>query len=124
MIKELNHFYHAHNALWENDFESRGFEWVDFADQQNCVISYLRKGTDKILLCIHNFLPSYHPDYIVNVKNVRQLHEVFNSDAEKYSGSGKHTLKPVILHDHSGYPYGVQLQLAPLATMIFEINFN
>ena len=44
MVKELNHLYHEHRALWERDFDYTGFEWVDFSDRKNSVISYLRKG--------------------------------------------------------------------------------
>ncbi len=47
MVKELNHFYLEHPALWERDFNHETFQWVDFADTQNSVISYLRKSSEE-----------------------------------------------------------------------------
>lgn len=122
MLKELNHFYLKNRALWERDFDYTGFEWVDFADTANSVISYLRKGSNGILLCIHNFTPQYHPDYFVRLKNSSFLEEIFNTDSEKYGGSGKINGLVEIVHDHTGYPIGVKIALAPLATMIFRVD--
>ena len=91
MVKEINHFYLQHASLWQHDFDHQGFEWVDLHDRSNCVISYLRKGQHGVLLCVHNFTPQYHQDYVVRLGYLKNAREVFNSDAEKYGGSGKLT---------------------------------
>lgn len=122
-VKEMNHFYLGKRCLWERDFDWTGFEWVDFADYKNSVISYYRKGSDGLLLCVHNFTPQCHPSYFLPVRNAKSLREVFNSDAVKYGGSGKSCPHPDIVRDGSGYSYGVNIGLAPLATMIFEVDF-
>ena len=123
MFKELNQFYLSHPALWSHDFSAEGFEWVDFADRKNCVISYLRKGRGRYLLCVHNFTPSYFSDYIVHLFNVEHIREVFNSDEEKYGGSGKRCEKLELVRDLFGKTTGVNLSLAPLATLLFEVEF-
>jgi 1,4-alpha-glucan branching enzyme len=123
MIKDLNHFYLTHSILWERDFDHTGFEWVDFGDRQNCVISYYRKGRDGLLLCVHNFTPNYHGNYFIPAAGIKGLRELFNSDAEKYGGSGKVNAHPRINHDSLGVPVGIEIQLSPLATMIFEVGF-
>ncbi|MES2121353.1 MAG: 1,4-alpha-glucan branching protein GlgB [Chlamydiota bacterium] len=115
-FKEMNHFYHAQRALWEYDFEERGFEWIDCSDKANSTLSYLRKGNDCYLLCVHNFKSHYFPDYYVPLSNVSSIREVFNSDREEYGGSGK-------INSHVSITSGVQIQLAPMATMIFEVRF-
>lgn len=117
MVKELNHFYLEHPALWEKDFDHTGFEWVNFHDRDNCVISYLRKGTNSLVLCVHNFTPQYLSEYIVPLNNVRNAAEVFNTDAAKYGGSGKVNTSISVRKNE------VAIQLAPLATMIFEVEF-
>jgi 1,4-alpha-glucan branching enzyme len=122
-FKEINHFYHSSKALWEYDFDFRGFEWIDLSDLNNCVISYLRKGSSHYLLCIHNFTPNYVPSYFVRLQNAASVREVFNTDREEYWGSGKINLEVAIVRDHQERPVGVQVQLAPLATMIFEVHF-
>lgn len=116
-FKEMNHFYHAQRALWEYDFEPRGFEWIDCSDSSNATLSYLRKGNDTYLLCVHNFKPHYFPDYYIPLKNMTAIREVFNSDREEYWGSGK-------INHNVAITSGVHIQLAPLATMIFEVRFG
>jgi 1,4-alpha-glucan branching enzyme len=123
MVKELNHFYKNTNALWEKDFIHEGFEWVDFADRQNSVISYLRKGMHSQVLCVHNFTPNFHQEYVINLPNIRLIKEVFNSDSERFGGSGKINYQISILKDSCGHSYAVRIQLAPLATMIFAIEY-
>jgi 1,4-alpha-glucan branching enzyme len=121
MVKELNHLYLQHGCLWERDFQYDGFEWVDFHDRQNSVISYLRKGSWDRILCVHNFTPTYHGEYIIHLPGVSQIEELFNSDNERYGGSGKTNPHPEIIKDASGNPSGLKVHLAPLATMIFKV---
>ena len=122
MVKELNHFYLDHAALWEKDFSGETFDWVDFADQQNSVVSYFRNGKNERLLCVHNFTPVYHSDYVLHMGNFGYVEELFNTDAEKYGGSGKLNVHPEIIRDFNGQPIGLRIALAPLATMIFKIS--
>lgn len=123
LVKELNAFYKKQNALWERDFDYQGFEWVDFADEQNSIISYLRKGAKGQLLCFHNFTPTYHPSYFVRLANVAKIKEVFNSDDQIYGGSDKKNNQIEIVRNSAGHAIGLNLQAAPLATMIFEVDF-
>lgn len=117
MIRDLNRFYHEHPALWERDFDASGFDWVDFSDSNNSVVSYLRKSSSEYLLCVHNFTPNYHGEYHLPLARVKTLVEMFNTDASKYSGSGKVNTHPRFSESH------VTIQLAPLATMIFKVSF-
>lgn len=123
MVKDINHLYLSNNILWERDFEHTGFEWVDFFDRQNSVISYLRKGSHGQLLCIHNFTPSYHEEYIVHLRNLASVQELFNSDHERYGGSGKKNASPQIICDKYGHASALKIKLAPLATMVFQVAF-
>lgn len=124
LVRDLNHFYLHSNALWENDTDYNGFEWIDYNDRQNCVISYLRKGHQSTLLCVHNFTPHYHENYSVRIKGVWNIREVFNTDALRYGGSGKENSNPQIVRDREENPISVNIHLSPLATMIFAIDFN
>lgn len=110
-IQALNHFYHAHPALWEGDFDPKSFEWIDFQDAKNSVISYLRGK----LVCVHNFTPTYFSEYFVRLKSVKEAREIFNTDREEFGGSGKINSKIAIQAE------GFSIKLAPLGTMIFEI---
>lgn len=117
-VGEMNHFYLANRALWERDFTHEGFEWIDFSDLQNCVISYLRKSTYSTLLVVHNFTPHTQFDYTLKMPApLHSIEEVFNTDREEYSGSGK-------INTHVRLN-GTQIEftLAPLATLIFKVQF-
>ena len=122
-FKEINQFYLSSRALWEYDFDERGFEWIDFSDRINCTISYLRKASNCYLLCVHNFTPNYVPHYFISLENVSSIKEVFNTDRGAYWGSDKINSSVKIAKEQEGRPRGVDVQLAPLATMIFEVDF-
>lgn len=125
MVKAINHFYLQHSPLWERDFDYSGFEWVDFSDVDNSVISYRRKGGgDYELLCIHNFTPSYHDHYVIQLPNLSSIQEIFNTDEEFFGGSGKKNQEIQILRDEKGLSTGAALLLPPLATVIFKIHFS
>jgi 1,4-alpha-glucan branching enzyme len=122
MVKTINHLYLKNSPLWERDFDYSGFEWIDYNDRHNSVISYLRKSSEGILLCVHNFTPNYHPSYFIKLRNVQTMEEIFNSDDVKFGGSDKKNFHPEIIKEH-GYPVSLNIQMAPLATMIFKVTF-
>lgn len=123
MVKDINYLYKEHRELWGLDSDYHTFEWVDFSDRHNSVISYLRKSESKKLLCIHNFTPNYHAEYVVHLKEPTQsICEIFNSDSEFYGGSGKVNSSIKMLENQYGEGNAVSLSLAPLATMIFELS--
>lgn len=117
MVATLNQLYLERNQFWEKDFDWTGYEWVDFSDADRSVISYLRKSDAKNpLLFVHHFAPEFYPKYNVALKNVKKIVEIFNSDDEKYGGSGK--LNPEI----SVFAPHIEIGLPPLATLIFELT--
>ncbi len=119
MVRELNHFYLQHHELWEIDFDYSGFQWVDFSDNVNSVISYLRKSRSSALLCLHNFTAACFDHYVVPLTGVKNARELFTTDREEYGGSGKLNVQPKILPGNRG----MEVTLAPLATMIFAVEF-
>ncbi len=120
-VQKLNAFYRSSPPLWERDFTPEGFEWVDFNDRKNSVLAYYRKGESARLLCIHNFTPMTPSDYFVPLQGVEHVKEVFNSDSAEFGGSGRLHRDVAMVKDQGGQPVGISLQLAPLATMIFQI---
>ncbi len=82
------------------------------------MISYLRKGVKQIIVCVHNFTPNYFSNYFIRLISVRSIKEVMNTDREEFGGSGK--INPKIEKTQEGF----SIQLAPLATMIFEVTFD
>ncbi|HRD54835.1 MAG TPA: 1,4-alpha-glucan branching protein GlgB, partial [Parachlamydiaceae bacterium] len=124
MVKNLNRLYLNSPALYEDDFSSQGFEWVDFSDTKNSIISYLRKSAHGIFLCVHNFTPLFHTDYAIKLAHIASITEVFNSDASLYGGSDKINQRPKIEFDKNHHATGIKIEVAPLATMIFKVAFS
>lgn len=118
MVKELNHVYLKSSALWERDFDFSGFSWINFSDTANGVIAYLRKSKSQEILCVHHFSPNHHQEYYLSLPNLASAVEIFNSDSEKYGGSGKINNQVKITGDC------IIFQLSPLSTMMFDVKFN
>jgi 1,4-alpha-glucan branching enzyme len=89
-VKDLNHLYRTEKALHELDFQSEGFEWIDFHNWEQSIISFLRKGksTGEMILVVCNFTPVPRYNYRTGVPRGGFWKEVLNSDAQIYGGSG------------------------------------
>ena len=89
-VKDLNHLYKKEPALYELDFSNDGFEWIDFHDWEQSILSFMRTGKDNgtIIIVVFNFTSVLRQDYAVGVPRGGVWKEVLNSDAEIYGGSG------------------------------------
>ena len=69
LVKDLNGVYQTYPALYEKQFSSEGFEWIDYGDSENSVLTYIRKGhdaeNDLIIAC--NFTPVPRENYRVGI---------------------------------------------------------
>ncbi|SEM80551.1 1,4-alpha-glucan branching protein GlgB [Nitrosomonas marina] len=125
-LKDLNHFYRNEAALYEQDFASEGFEWVDCNDWEESTISFIRsaKRSGDVILAVCNFTPIPRMNYRVGVPRGGWWREVLNSDATQYGGSGHGNLggveaAPVSVHGRS---HSLMLSLPPLATLFFKVE--
>jgi len=100
LVTELNRLYRAEGALHENDCNPAGFEWVDCADWQGSILSFLRKGNQgPPVLVACNFTPVPRPSYRIGVPAGGRWRELLNTDAAEYGGSADYddsTSAPVI----------------------------
>ncbi|MEM6515730.1 MAG: 1,4-alpha-glucan branching protein GlgB [Bacteroidota bacterium] len=90
LIKDLNKLYKSESALYEKQFSAEGFEWIDYSDHKNSVLTYLRKGEnekDDVIVCL-NMTPMPRETYRIGLPRKGKLKEIFNSDLKKYYGSG------------------------------------
>jgi len=79
--------------------------------------SHRTKSDTQIFACVHNFTPQFIENYFLQLGNVKRIEEVFNSDSAKFGGSNKLNDQIAISQD------GVSIIAAPLATMIFAVDF-
>jgi 1,4-alpha-glucan branching enzyme len=126
LFKDLNALYKAEPALYQFQFEARGFEWVDYADRDNSVIIYLRKAEKKedTLVVICSFTPEVRHAYRVGVPVRGTWSEIFNSDQSLYGGGGVLNqgllyTAPVKYHDKD---YSISLALPPLSVSVLKLQ--
>jgi 1,4-alpha-glucan branching enzyme len=123
LIQDLNAFYKKQPALFEKQFSAEGFQWIDYGDAENSVLTYIRKGHQEAddLLIACNFTPVPRENYRVGVPRSGQYKEVFNTDAKKYGGSGsKNTLRKTAKKPWHGQKQSIEINLPPLGVVIFH----
>nr|WP_317618758.1 1,4-alpha-glucan branching protein GlgB [Chryseobacterium suipulveris] len=121
-VKDLNHLYTHETALYENNFNPDGLEWVEANDGNNSIYIYLRKGKeeDDVLMVVLNLTPRVF-DYKIGVNEGTNWEIVLNSDDEKYAGSGVNAEIVDEEDDEWMYrPNAIILQLPPLAGVILR----
>ncbi len=123
-VRDLNLMYKGNEALYEEDFDSRGFEWIDHSNCDDSVISYIRKGhnPDDYLVVVCNFTPVVRHNYRIGVSEACSYQEIFNSDDKNYWGGGVRNEGPQQAQNLSvsGRPYSVELVLPPLSTIVLK----
>tara|TARA_R110000751_G_scaffold70505_5_gene142997 strand:- start:267 stop:791 length:525 start_codon:yes stop_codon:yes gene_type:complete len=130
-IRDLNKLYKNYPALYEKQFDHSGFEWLEWNDSENSVLTYMRKGekAKETLVVICNFTPVPRENYRIGVpsdifKSNKQLSEIFNSNASNYGGSGDYLSDAITVFNTSwnGRENSIEVSLAPLAVMVFALK--
>lgn len=122
-FKEINKFYIEHKPLYELDNTPKGFEWIHRNDYTQSVIAFRRTDSDgNEIIAVCNFQPTVHENYMIGVPHFGEYEEIFNSDLEKYGGTGVSntgTLTTVPMKIH-GYKQGLSLTLPPLGVIYLK----
>lgn len=123
LVEDLNTLYKHENAMYEVDYDWEGFEWIDFSDVDNSIISFMRYNKDKSeeILCVFNFTPVVHQYYKIGVPAAGEYLPIYNSDHERYGGSNvlADTVQAV-KGEWQGQPYHIHVVIPPLAGMFFK----
>jgi len=123
-VGDLNRVYRETPALYETDFEASGFEWIDFHDADQSVVSFLRRRKDGThpFVVVGNFTPVPRSGYRLGVPEGGTWREVLNSDAAIYGGSGMGNLggREAEARPHHGRPFSLELVLPPLSILFLE----
>lgn len=123
-VKDLNAFYRREPTIHELDLEPEGFEWADFSDWEESVISFIRRGrsTKDTVLVVCNFTPVARYNYRAGVPVGGFWKEVLNSDAKEYGGSGHGNfgvVEAAPVPSHGRY-HTLTLTLPPLGITVFK----
>jgi len=123
-VIDLNRIYKSEPALYELDFDWHGFEWIDFHDSDNSIISFIRraKNPDDFLVFVFNLTPVPRFSYRIGVPRAGFYKEILNSDSKFYWGSNLGNGGGVSADDTPAHerPFSLNLTLPPLSVLIFK----
>ncbi len=123
-VEDLNKLYAAMPALWQGDYDPGGFNWIDCADRENSVLSFVRQTADGAnqLAIILNLTPMPRQKYRIGLPRAGRWREVLNSDAGIYAGSnqgnlGGVTAENVPCHNQQ---QSAEFCLPPMSAIVFQ----
>jgi 1,4-alpha-glucan branching enzyme len=124
LVADLNALYKREPSLHEMDFDPAGFQWIDCNDNENSVVSFIRRARDArdFTVMVLNFTPVPRTAYVMGVPEPGLYRELLNTDSEVYGGSnmgngGAVQSEPVTAQ---GHPHRLVLTLPPLSCLIFK----
>jgi len=122
LVRDLNRIYKTCSALYQYDFESRGFEWLDCNDSSQSVLSYIRRSDTETLIIVLNFTPLVRHGYTVGVPVAGEYEVILNSDSEYFGGSNTGTGGTLSTkwHQWMGQEHSLDMDLPPLAGIILR----
>ena len=123
-VGDLQKFYRSQPALWEGDHDVAGFYWIDCADRESSVLSFVRQTSagGQRLAVVLNLTPVLRQGYRLGLPVGGAWREVLNSDAGGYGGSnqgnlGRVTAEAIPCHSQ---PCSAALTLPPMGVVVFQ----
>jgi len=119
-MQELGRVYREHSAFWRFDHEPQGFSWIDVADKDNSVVSYVRRDGDRQAVVAINLTPVPRGDYRIGAPSPGRYQMLLNSDDRRFGGSGWGAVEAVESEEvpFHGYPQSLRLNLPPLGALV------
>jgi len=123
-IADLNAAYRRLPALHCKDFDSDGFSWLPCERHESTVLTFLRRGApgDAQVAVIVNMTPEPRMALRVALPEAGTWHELLNSDAAVYGGSGVGNLGHVqaTTQGVGGWPASATVTVPPLGTVVLS----
>jgi 1,4-alpha-glucan branching enzyme len=123
-VRDLHKLYREQPALFQLDFNTRGFQWIEANDAEQSVFSYVRFAEDRsnFLVIACNFTPVPRHNYRIGVPEAGYYREVLNSDAGCYGGGnvgnlGGREADPIRWHQ---FNHSLSLTLPPLGVLVLK----
>ncbi len=123
-VRALNYLLRTEPAMYDYQFNRKGFEWVSLDHRQEGIIAFKRKGKSRAndLLIVMNVTNFPKENFALQVKGKPAWKELFNSDDLKYWGSGKY-MNPHINGkdvDKKKRISEINLNIPPLAAIVLK----
>lgn len=120
--KQLNHLYRDTKALWELDHETTGLEIMQVSNDENPVLTFLRKGekTRDFVVVLCNFKPHQHDSFEVGVPFKGTYEELLNTEMEDLGGTWTESqgVLKTYKKETGNQPYTLNLILPAMSVVI------
>jgi 1,4-alpha-glucan branching enzyme len=124
LVADLNRLYLAEPGLWQSDFDHDGFSWIDASDNQNSVLSFVRRDPDRVseIVVILNLTPVPRAKYRIGMPRPGKWIEVLNSDSAGYGGGNLGNFGSIMAEDIDWHnqSYSAEFTLPPLSVIAFR----
>jgi 1,4-alpha-glucan branching enzyme len=121
LVRDLNRLYQDECALWDADYDPKGFFWVDCSDADSSILSFVRQNREGShrLLIILNLTPVLRRNYRVGLPQAGFWREVLNTDSRIYGGSNQGNFDPVQAGNYQvqHQPFSAAFTLPPLSAL-------
>lgn len=97
-VQTINHFYREHSAMYQNDENWDGFQWLSLEDNESSVIAFARISEEipkEIIVCVFNFTPVTRKNYRIGVPVSGLYTECLNTDAASFGGDDIKNERPI-----------------------------
>ncbi len=121
-IATLGELYQNTPALWQWDPDPANFEWIDVADRENSVLSFLRRGESEEVVVVLNLTPVPREGYCIGAPKPGRYEILLNTDDEEFGGSSYSTDREYVAEEVSahGRTHSLKLRLPPLAALVLR----
>lgn len=120
-IKRLNEVYDNYEALYENEYDSSYFKWLEVNAPEKSVYIYERGRDDHRIIVALNFSDNEYAPFIFKVEEELRLREIVNSDSDIYGGSTWGVRSDVTTTKEDDNLYNLSINLKPFSGIIYEV---
>jgi 1,4-alpha-glucan branching enzyme len=119
-IAQLATLYKREPAFWRDDHSWEGFNWIDVADRDNSVVSYVRRSGSEHVVVVLNLTPVPRERYRIGVPERGSYQRLLSTDDAEWGGSdfGRFDGVQAEQSPQHGYDQSVELTLPPLGAVV------
>ena len=126
-FRELLHIYRKYPAMYEQDSDWNGFEWINADDADRSIYSFVRKSKNgkNSLLFVCNMTPVARDDYSVGVPKKGTYHLLLNSNEARFGGTEADKSRPAsykaVKSECDGREYSISYPLPSFGVAVFRV---
>lgn len=125
-VREANKFYKRQHSLWEENYTWDGYQWLDADNRDQSILVFMRRAKDPedFTIILLNFQPDTYKKYKIGVPEKGIYVERFNSDEQRFGGSGHinpnpRTSKEGMCHGQEQY---IEITVPPIGATVFSLR--